>query len=590
MATQKFVTRNMMGLSQAIDPTVSDQIFALNGRNYVFDSKGPRSVFGNRLLLPQPRTRPQHIQGARIRIRGQDRCFTFDGDGIWEWDESRGGFVAVFATPDTTLSPHRWTYGYLNGYLYLAHPRVGLLAYDIDTRICLPHALIGLATPEEVIAITVNNGRLIVVGPSLFSWSEPSNGLSFVPTLGGGGFQVIADRVPGSPIMVSDYGRGTLTWTSGGVMRSEFTGDAAVYRHRSVNTDYRPINSFCSARLEDDTIVILDERGLFRSRGEGMEPYSPLFNEFLGSYLQINNLKVGTNVRLEWDELQQFLYLSYSLSYADPLFESAFVYYPPLDKWGTFNEPHYGILPLLISDSSRADDYYGFADPDGCIRYWQSVGSREAPSRDSLTKRPANLYQPVTPRSIQYEDNDTGIIMPAFGHASGFSRVGITQPAAYYLGDATTPITPELIGLDSKLQFGLFRPTGQTASDEVSEVLNVLVRSVESGPSERTSIDYNLIAPATEDEDYNLVSGSEDYGFEELNYVNHGLRIIGTLDGVTESQSEVPSLVSFVKGARYYSCSVIGVWHIGEVTADAVGESFHIQTFEITAAPAGRLM
>lgn len=590
MASTTVPVRDMKGLTPAVDPAVSSEIFALTGRNYLFDSLGPRSIYGNRLLLPHERTKPNQVQGIRVRIRDRDRTFLMDGDGIWEWRESPGGFVNIYATPDTSLSPYRWSHGYLNGYLYLAHPRVGLLALDIDSGICYPHYQIGEATPEEVLAITINNGRLIVVGPTLFSWSEPSNGLSFVPTLGGGGFQVIGDKVPGNPIAVSDYVRGCLTWTAGGVMRSEFTGDAAVYRHRAIHTDYRPVNSFCSVRVDNDSVIILDERGLFRSQGESPAPYAPVFNEFLANYIQEHDLNIGNNLRLEWDSLRRLLYVSVSHSYASNIYEKAFVYYPPLDKWGIFNEEHYGILPILIADSQRADDYFGFVDSEGRVRYWDDVGSREKPASESTSKRSANLYRPITPRTVQDSDSDLGTYMPAWGRADTVSRAGMTQPAGYYVTGATTPITPELLGLDSKIQFGLFRPNGNQAADEMSEVVNVLIRSVQSGDPATVSEDFLTVPDTSDNQDYNIVTGTLDYGITPTTYVNHGFRIIGSLDGITEFQSTEPSLVGFVRGARYYSCSCVGVWHIMEVTAANPGESFHIKAFEPTFVPAGRLL
>jgi hypothetical protein len=72
--------------------------------------------------------------------------------------------------------------------------------------------------------------------------------------------------------------------------------------------------------------------------------------------------------------------------------------------------------------------------------------------------------------------------------------------------------------------------------------------------------------------------------------VNHKLEVIGTLDGVTEFLTATPTLVSFTQGARYYTCSVIGVWHIVDVSAVDVGESFHIKTFEINIVDAGRML
>src|SRR4051812_1604609 len=121
MGTQNFKATDIKGLSPAVEPTRSQELFALNGRNYYFDSKGPKSGFGNRLLLPQPLGAPIQTQGIRLRLRGGDRVFTITSDSILEWDEVTGGWQVIYVTPDTSLSPYRWTWGYLNNKAYFNH-------------------------------------------------------------------------------------------------------------------------------------------------------------------------------------------------------------------------------------------------------------------------------------------------------------------------------------------------------------------------------------------------------------------------------------------------------------------------------------
>jgi hypothetical protein len=72
--------------------------------------------------------------------------------------------------------------------------------------------------------------------------------------------------------------------------------------------------------------------------------------------------------------------------------------------------------------------------------------------------------------------------------------------------------------------------------------------------------------------------------------VNHKLKVIGTLDAATEFMHADPVLVGFSRAARHYSCSCVGMWHIIELTANEIGEAFHVRTLEFTATSAGRLM
>lgn len=581
--------RDIKGLTPAVDPTQSQEAFVLNGRNYAFDSLGPASMFGDKLLLPQPLGAPQHTQGVRLKLRGGDRSFTFTSDGILEWDEAAGGWKVIYVTPSLRNAPHRWTWAYLNGYVYFCHPRTGILVYNLDTNRCYPHR--GPGVPEEALAILVNNGFLCVLNPERFSWSQPSNGLDFTPTLGGAGFQILSARVSGYPVMLTSYTNGCLIWTTGGVMRSEFTGDSEVYRHRALQTEYRPINSFCTCRIDDDTVVILDERGLFQSKGEAPQPFTPLFNEFIGPYIQRNMLAVGDNVRIEWDELRRFMYVSISLSYAEPIYEDAFVLYPNLDKWGSFNEKHYGILPVKIHNSDRAGDYFGFVDQHGAVRYWDLTGSREViPGPTTLNRRSQNLGYPVIQKPAHANSDDGGWILSSSARVDVAPAAKIPTRAGYYVNDSTAIAPADLTGLDSVVQIGFMRVQGDESADQLSEIINVMVRNLlPTGDPNRENLDYALVPAGVSDEDYNNAIGSDDYGTNSLNYMNHGLTVTGTVDAVTTFDSTDPTLTNYFRGGRYYSCSVTGLWHLIELRAVALGEMFHPTTIELTAVDAGRL-
>ena len=592
MAQGKYQARDIKGLTPAIDSTQSPELFALSGRNYVFDSLGVKSPFGNRYLSPLTLSNPAHMQGVRLRLAGGDRVFHFVSCGIIEWDEADGGWRLIYRTLlDTTASPYRWTFEYLNGFLYFAHPLAGLIVLNLDSDRCGLHAdMEGIGTPELVIAVSQNNGRLGVLTQTNLSWSAPSDGLNFSPSFAGAGAQVLSERVAGDPIMLTSYARGFLTWTTGGVMRSEFSGDAAVYRHRTLNTEYRPINSFCSVRIDEDTSIILDERGLFQSRGDALTPYAPLFNEFLINFLQENPYRSGANLRLEWDDRQRRLYLSYSPSYADPLYESCFVYYPPLDKWGEFNESHYGIFPIKIGGSERADDYFGFADESGRVRYWRSTGSREAEVETAAGPAEANLYTPALDKQSQYEEDEDGQSVSSSIRISTSSRAGITKPEGYYNTGVTSPIAVELQGLDSLVRLGYIRLTGPEAADEITELTSAILRSVQSGDSDVLTEDFDLVPDGVEDEDYNVEVGSEDLGLTPLNYINHTFEVVGTIDGESEFQRVEPELSQYEKAARFYVMTVAGIWHIVEIGAEAIGEAFHLKTLEFTGTSGGRLL
>lgn len=584
MAQEVYRLADVKGLSPAVDPTRSGDQFVLNGNNYLFDAIGPKSAFGNRLLLPHSLPESNHVQGIRLKLRSGDRCFTFTESGILEWNEKLGGWRYVYVTDSTAPQPYRWTYGFLSGNMFFCHPQVGIIQYNLDKD--LAGALRTEGAPLDAIAICVDNGRLVAVTPEYLFWSDPSDGTNFSPKLGGAGFQKLAARVPGFPVMVSTYARGVLTWTTGGVLRSEFTGDQETYRHRALNTEYRPINSFCVFQSDENTVVILDERGFFQSQGEAPTPYAPLFNEFLINWLQENNLRLGQNVRLEWDELQRLLFISYSFSRFDPIYESAFVLYPPTQKWGQFNEKHYGILPFRVNSGPRLDDYYGFVDKDRKVKVWKRTPSREVMPVDAFE---ADLFYPPIQKPFHYADRDSATVLSSSMAFDTFNAVTKTQAAGLYPRDGKYKLPPRLTDLGAKISLGFFRSSKEMSHDELSELIQIMVRSYQSGGPASKAPNFELVAP-TPQVDYSLLGEGALYPSGEINYTDHQIRILPTTDGVTIfGEPVIPQLVGFSRGARHYSCSAVGIWHIIEVSAETLGQAFHLRTLEITGTSAGRL-
>lgn len=583
MSSSKKQIAEIKGLTPGIDLRNSDDTFAIGGKNFAFTSKGPRSIFGNRMLLPQRLGKPEHSQGVRIRLRSGDRVFTFIGDSVLEWDESVGGWIVRWVTPITNVQPYRWTYGYLNGKIFFCHPAVGILVYDLDLGTVKPHD--GPGVPAHPLAICINTGRLVVLDDVYLSWSWQSDGMNFTPALGEAGFQKVNDRVAGFPIMVSNYAQGVITWTTGGMMRSEFTGDQEVYRHRNLNTEFRPINSFCALQMDDNTCLILDERGLFQSQGQAPTPLAPIFNEFLIEYIRQNKLNIGQNIRLEWDDLRRLLYVSVSVTPNYDKYEKAFVLYPSLDKWGSFNEPHHGILPIHIDENEREGMYFGFVDVAGNIRYWSDFPSREiAPIGGQLNLRYPRIQKPAQ-RAF------------AGGHYISSSSVtfntepmtDMSFPAGYYTNASDTPALANTTGLDAKIQVGLIRFDIQDSFDHMTEVVNLMLGNIESGPEFQFNEDYNQVPDGVSDEDYEVVTGAEDFGFNTLAYVDHDLRVISTVDGRSTFMEAIPELIQFKEGVRHFSCSSVGVWHILELSANSPGQAFHLRACELNAVDAGKL-
>jgi hypothetical protein len=119
----RFEADDFQGLTPSVDARKSEKLFALGGRNYVFDSFGPAQCFGNRfsllilsVLLSGPRGCASDSRLAIMSLYSQ-------AIAVLEWSESLGGWrVLYYFTANLRAHPYRWTWGYLSGIMFFCHP------------------------------------------------------------------------------------------------------------------------------------------------------------------------------------------------------------------------------------------------------------------------------------------------------------------------------------------------------------------------------------------------------------------------------------------------------------------------------------
>ena len=352
MATQRFPVPEINSWTPAIDVRASEggSLFVLRGQNYDFDAKGPKSGFGS-LYLTKESLADDNYPKQSLEVA--KRTLIFTATGIWEF---RGKTFFCLATlnpePAINIGKFRWTGAFVGYGSYVCHPHHGLW------RIFSDHAerFVPIGVPENPIAIAESNGRLIVVSKYLTSYSNSFNASDFTPALGGAGFQVTRERVPGNAITVTSFQGGFFVWTTGGLMIAEFIGGDTVFRFDRVQTDQLMLNMNSWVTLPTGTHVILTRQGLFEnSSTSGMKPLTPIFNEFLrGVIRDAPEYSVRLDYIIETDQL--FMQIMDSAT----VFASTYVLSMSLDKWGQFSQPHRGILRF----SDRVGQY-GFFDTDG---------------------------------------------------------------------------------------------------------------------------------------------------------------------------------------------------------------------------------
>lgn len=557
---------DIQGFTPAIDPRKFQGIAVVSGKNFVFDADSVRSFPGAELFYPFPLGTPAHVQFIDVL----DQTFVFTDSAILTWDKARGVFQFLFQFPRITGAPHKWTAGFLNQVFYFCHPATGIIAYDVATATADYLRAPGL--PELPIGIAVNNGRLVVFDSAAFYWSAQSNGRDFTPELAGPGFQLINDRVPGTPLAMTGFAAGVMTWTDGGVMFSEFTGDVSVYRHRAIHTSYRPINSFCATTLDDETVLILDKRGLFASQGGSPIAFDAVMNEYLDRIFANMDSRRRERTRMCFCK---GLFIDIAVVDSQDRFTSL-VRHSGTGKWGLFSREHYAVGSL--------DGDFAYVNETGLY-----VTNRNA-SVDRLPDDSATHYlyrrkpkeQVVTTRDASYR------VLSDHIRTAHLAETGFVGVSGYRTFDGTAPQQLEQASLDSYIRLGPFRFTQGQSPDEMAEVTNLSIGSLLTSDGLAEGEDLLLIPSGISDEDFVAINGAEDFGFEPVTAVDFDVKLIGTLDGFTAFSEQVPMLATFAPGLRHYSANIVGIWHLLEVKAGIAGQAYQIRWIDFSAFAAGR--
>jgi hypothetical protein len=354
--------QEIKGIDPAIESRPIDDTRILSGRNFMWDSKGPKSGFGTRLLANgQVIEQPDGVVQS-IEIGGQS--FVFTSTKIWVLSDDTLEFVEIYdLTPvyGTAVDPWRkkWTAAYLSKGIYFAHYDFGLFKAGRDGLdwLFIPRTQEDIpGIPYQPIAVAETSGRLVILGRKYLGWSSPSNAERWIPELGGAGQQLLSDRVHGRPVTMEPYQNGVLVWTENDCLIVEFIGGDTVFRYDRMHTRQIPLGAWGIERLPDGSQVIMTKQGLFRTGNASQPvPLTPLFNEFFRRRLSDRNfLQVRLTYILEYDIL--YVQCRDTTNH----YVNTFLLSLTLDRWGSFDERHYGIIRYRNERGA-----FGYVDNDG---------------------------------------------------------------------------------------------------------------------------------------------------------------------------------------------------------------------------------
>ena len=213
---------------------------------------------------------------------------------------------------------------------------------------------------NPVYAITESSGRAIYMTKEQLIWSGPAQPEDLTPTIGGAGFQVISQLMSGEPRTLLRVDRGVLVWTTTGAMAGEFIGAPLVFRFYQFTVDIMPLNQSAMVFLPDGATMALTQLGVYRIKDLGVPAQvSPLFGEFFREYVRNKKLEDAT---LWYNQPDNRLFVG--MRKAGSQFDETFCLDVNLDKWGSMNHNHAGLIQYQPSRTQL-----GYTSTDGIVSY-----------------------------------------------------------------------------------------------------------------------------------------------------------------------------------------------------------------------------
>jgi len=594
MATKRFRGQEIGSYTPALDARIMDRLFVVGGRNYSFDSKGPKTDFGNRMLTPIPLRNTLEVQGTRIA----GRAFVHTQDAILEWSTALDTWIPCYYLHEASTDGYenyRWSSAFLDRTIFFSHPAHGIFRVGVSDA-TLVNTFFKMTSvnvtglPSTPLGIVESNARLCILTPTAVYWSGPSDGTDFVPTIGGAGFVVLASRIGGEPLAITDFSGGFIVWTTSGALLAEFIGGDNVFRFSVLVGAERPQNPLAVARLNVDQTLFLTNRGLFRSaNGQTPEAVQPAFNEFIRDYLTQNP---GAQGRLEYDNVRDRLYVL--LRVQGSLYKRVFVLIPTLDSWGEFSSDCYGVLPMT-------GDSFGFVGYDNLARVWDEIPFRQVPSTEPRDlKYPRMLHKQMPVESIV----SSPMICQHTEHLNNVSE-GYYHPESDAIGALATE------GLDAEIEVGYFRPgLIDDSHDGFIEIQSLGLGSypqrlptdlVPGNLEYDTYIEHysKMYSPVEDweslvdvDEDWeSSTADDEEYGgaYALFSPSTYSIELRSSIDGYTY-ESTIPDRARFDAKATTFSCFTSGVLHTMVLGATDPGDIVQLRYLEMTLAYGGRLL
>jgi len=299
--------------------------------------------------------------------------------GIYSFDQTTKLYMLLIGlVPETRTNMHHdypWTHAHVGNDWFYNHPAIGLVKYDglCNTWSLVPRALLNTDPLQPIYAITHADNRLIFLLSDTVGWSCIDFGDSLrANAICGGGFQNLSLIRSGHPLGLAPYGKGFLTFTTNGIMMSELSSDpTAAFTHRAFTFRNTALNPFCIIPFEDNDkneVIWLGKNGFNITAGGAIKKWKPEQGNYIEEYELLRtgiDLDDFSSIKLWHIPEEELLFVSFYDRVATNFAVSyrSLVLHLELDKWSSFDQPHYTISEIYGTSHRGRSFEFGFLSP-----------------------------------------------------------------------------------------------------------------------------------------------------------------------------------------------------------------------------------
>jgi hypothetical protein len=635
--------RIFRGLQLGIDRKRVNEPYCASGKNFYVNVDGPISGFGKQWRMYKELLESRGAQS--LRNAAEDDMYWFSANSINDWDPLARQMVVVYRHV-TRSAWWPWTRAYVGSSLYLCNKEVGIVAHNETTGVW--GLLTGGNVPPDPIAVCESGGRLFILAEDRVAWSTIDDGsdAGLLPsTSTGAGFQLLSILSSNPrPVMCLPYSDGVLSYCRVGILRSELRENTPnPFRHRPLSRSHRILNPWCVVGVGEerentpDSHIFMTERGLYKTDGrERPIIWDPVASEFFHQnvFPTIDtNLRTNMTIRLGFNFETGWLAVSVSEDSTNASYTKAYVQYMPTNEWGVYNKHHRGFGEVKVGNRF----FYGVVDVQGTI--W-NFGTYDADRRYPIDGTNLWAFDFRKPADIpaQYAGLGAVSIMPTQVVVGTQNPQFVTVPGVYnsciFLDVRDSPLDmPDLSGNELPVGsdptvfpagFGMqnrliklatgalpytsialgaevligpirFKPDEETAVDMLTQLQEAVIGMLDTGLDDTFEDYIDDYAEITVEDDWLTLAGDEDWGESAGDLTEYSVQFEGTIDGYAIwtanniSQLVIPAIAEQIGRTRHMVGTVNGHYLFIRITANNLGESFHLKHLRTSLTSAGQL-